>query len=447
MGNTNVQTCLVIGGSGFLGHNLAQGLLQRGCRVRILDYTPPKTIDPKVDFFQGDIRNLQDIIKACQGVDVVFHAASVIITDGFIRHQAKKHLFDINVLGTQNVIQACLICDVKKLIYTSSNNVVFDKAIENGDERLPYAKKFIDYYTKTKVIAEKTVLSANSPKLLTCALRPGGIYGPGDKVILPRLVEALKKGQLLFFIGSGKALADNVYIDNLVSAHLLAADKLTPHSTVQGQAYFISDDEPCNYFDFLKPVIHEMGFQCPAYSIPFSVIYPITYVLELLHSLYIPFKPYMTRMELQKLALSNYFNIAKARRDLGYAPLVSQKEGIAASLPYCKELFEKLEIVKRPHIGWWISVLMGMTILAILAFHTDFYTFFTSHINIPSQLALQWLTFAAVSTHAAEAFYSLRLAKKAGLKSTCKGWCFQTFLLGYPSLRLLRKRVKQGIQP
>jgi len=100
--------------------------------------------------------------------------------------------------GTKNVIDACIRCKVKRLIYTSSPSVVFDgvHGIFNADESMPYPDKFNDSYSETKADGEKLVMKANGREgLLTCCIRPSSIFGPGDKLLVPSLVAAARAGK------------------------------------------------------------------------------------------------------------------------------------------------------------------------------------------------------------------------------------------------------------
>lgn len=439
-----LNTCLVVGGGGFVGHALAQSLADRGCPVRALTVLIPAQPDSRIEYLQGDIRNPHDLRQACKGVKTVFHVASIVYPGNFVSRAIREQVFGVNVTGTENVIDACIDSGVNRLIYTSTNNVVFDREIANGDESLPYASKFVDIYTQTKVLAEQAILSANGKcGLLTCALRPGGIYGPGDKLILFRMVEALKRGTP-FTVGNRQALGDWVYIDNLISAQLLAAINLKKGSPVAGQPYFISDGVPNNTFEFLKPYFLGMGFRFPRYSIPYPIAYAVAFVVELFQSINHTYQPFLTRAEVRKVGITNYFSIEKAKREIGYIPQISQKQGVKLSLPYCKDLLSRIEVVQRPHPGWWLSVLGGIGLLALLTLQPQAYEFFAQHVtSLLSQGFLRALLFLAVVVHMLEASYALMLAKQAGFNRTARGWCFQTFLLGYPSLRLLWRRVHQ----
>ncbi len=428
---TQKPTCLVTGGThGFLGQKLVEILLEQGYQVRSFDILPPTqpSSHPSLSHFQGDLRNIHDVVQACTGIDVVYHAASLILPRGILRQRDRKRLYDVNVEGTQNIINACRQCGVSKLVYTSSNNVVLNGAVAAGDESLPYATQFIDHYTRTKVLAEQAVLASNNTSgLLTCAIRPGGIYGPGDSVFIPKVLEACKRGLPIWRIGDGTALADHVYIDDLAAAHLLAADRLTPGSPVCGQAYFISDGCPANYFTFMQPVLKEFGYSISKRSLPYSIAYAAGYVCELIDYIKTP-SQMLSRIGVLKLGGHNYFCIEKARTDLGYVPKISQAEGLNRSMPYCKKILDAIEIVDSPHIGWWLAVLLGMAILAMIAWGQDI-------------LALQALFAVSVLVHFSEALYAFKKASRAGYK-TAKGWFVQTLLLGYPSLRLLLKKAK-----
>ena len=258
------SACLVTGGAGYLGSHLVRALLARGERVHVLDVRPAGIEHPELREFVGDLRREDDVRRACEGVGTVFHTASLMTLVGVTRRAERERAHAVNAGGTRNLLHACREAGVARFVYTSSNNVVLDREIEGGDERLPYARRFVDLYSETKALAEQAVLAANAQGgLLTCALRPGGIYGPGEPYVLSRMVDALAKGLLSVKVGSGAARSDNVYIDDLVVAHLLAAKKLVPGSPVAGRAYFIGDGEPINYFEFFGPLYVALGRRPP----------------------------------------------------------------------------------------------------------------------------------------------------------------------------------------
>src|SRR4029079_416743 len=129
----------------------------------------------------------------------------------------------------------------------SSPSVTFDGTPQLGiDESVPYPTRWLCHYPHSKALAEQQVLAANGQHVLaTCSLRPHLIWGPRDQHLVPRLLERARRGQLRR-VGDGTNLIDMVYVENAATAHLQAADALTPGSPVAGHAYFISQGEPVN---------------------------------------------------------------------------------------------------------------------------------------------------------------------------------------------------------
>lgn len=435
-----MKKCLIVGGSGYLGRHLAQQLVHEGCEVRIFSHVNHHDLDPRIEVLEGDIRNTEHVNQVCQGgIDVVFHVASLIYLFGVASQETRQLVYDVNVLGTKNVIDGCIANGIPLLIYTSSNNVVLDHAIHGGDESLPYAKHFVDIYSETKAKADHLILETNGKSgLRTCVLRPGGIYGPGEQIMLPRLMEVIRKNKLHVIIGDGHALVDSVYIDNVVDAHILAAKSLKDNSqVVAGQAYFISDDEPMTYLSFFKPIFQKFSYPIPTRKLPFWLIYSFAYFSEILFFLFrIP--PFLTRIEVMKIGMTHYFKIDKAKKELGYYPRVSTKEGLLACLPYCEYVYNNTEHVQRPYIAWWIAIITGMSVLTVLSFNAHLFYLFSHYIfGLFSQFELQILLFLAIVVHICEALYAKKIALSLGFVSTSFSWFLQTLLLGYPSLRLL----------
>ncbi|XP_060898008.1 short-chain dehydrogenase/reductase family 42E member 1 [Labrus mixtus] len=328
------HTFLITGGCGYVGYRLACSLRQKGTKVVLFDTVPPKQELPEdIVFVQGDIREYAHVEKAISGVDCVLHLASYGMSG---REQLNRHLIEaVNVQGTQNVLKACVELGVSRLVYTSTFNVVFGgQEIKNGDEGLPYLPLHLhpDHYSRTKSLAEMAVLKANgaaleggSGVLRTCALRPAGIYGPGEQRHLPRIVSYIEKGIFRFVYGDPSSLVEFVHVDNLVSAHELAAEALTSEKQHRsaGQAYFISDGRPVNNFEFFRPLVEGLGYPFPKLRLPISLIYFFAFLTEMVHHLIGPFynfQPLLTRTEVYKTGVTHYFSMAKAKVELGYEP-------------------------------------------------------------------------------------------------------------------------------
>ncbi|KAI5280296.1 short-chain dehydrogenase/reductase family 42E member 1 [Manis pentadactyla] len=328
------ETVLVTGGGGYFGFRLGCALNEKGFHVLLFDLSSPaQTIPEGIEFVRGDIRHLSDIEKAFQDTDVtcVFHIASYGMSG---REQLNPNLIEeVNVRGTDNILQACRQRGVPRLVYTSTFNVVFGgQVIRNGDESLPYLPLHLhpDHYSRTKSIAERKVLEASGTALersngvlRTCALRPAGIYGPGEQRHLPRIVSYIERGLFKFVYGDPRSLVEFVHVDNLVQAHILASEALKADKghIASGQPYFISDGRPVNNFEFFRPLVEGLGYTFPSTRLPLTVIYCFAFLTEMAHfilgQLY-NFQPFLTRTEVYKTGVTHYFSLEKAKKELGY---------------------------------------------------------------------------------------------------------------------------------
>lgn len=319
------MTALVTGGGGFLGSAIVRRLVVRGDAVRSLSrQTYPLLCDLGVLQFAGDLSHSAAVEQAVAGCDVVFHVAA---KPGIWGPYDDYHR--VNVVGTENVLAACRKHGVRRLVYTSSPSVVFTRHnLEGVDESVPYAKRFLAAYPKTKAIAEKMVLTANGTDLATVALRPHLMWGPGDNHLIPSLIARARSGKLRR-IGDGKNRVDAVYIDNAADAHLLAADRLAPASPVCGKAYFLAQGEPILLWDFLDRILAAAGMPPVRRSVPAALAYAAGAALEIAYrALRLPGEPHMTRFLARQLSTSHWFDLTAAKRDFGYVATVSIEEGL-----------------------------------------------------------------------------------------------------------------------
>ncbi len=323
---------LVTGGGGFLGAAICRQLLERGHRVTAFQRSDSAELKKLgVQVIQGDITDFHSVNKAFRGIDVVFHTAAKaglsVRYDDFYRP---------NVIGTQNVINACIENRISKLVFTSSPSVTHaDGDVEGGDETLPYAEKYHSPYPATKAMAEQMVMAAHGPDLHTVSLRPHLIWGPGDNHLLPKLLERAKAGKLK--LPGAEKLIDTVYIDNAASAHLLAMDKLIPDpDSVGGKTYFISNDDPRPQGDIIRALLKaagedvEIGSISPAIARAAGLVAESAWKLLRLRS-----DPPVTRWSAEHLSTAHWYDISAAKRDLGYRAEIGIDEGLkrlAASL-------------------------------------------------------------------------------------------------------------------
>ncbi|KAJ3407852.1 hypothetical protein HDV05_005244 [Chytridiales sp. JEL 0842] len=320
---------LVIGGAGFLGRSIVEQLLSRGERdVTIFDLRQTFT-DPRIkEFLTGDLTKPSDVLEATKGKTVVIHTASP--------HAGlpAKIQFAVNVDGTKNVIDACVKNRVRKLVYTSSASVIFNgQSLVNADESVPYCDVHMDAYNESKALAEKAVLDANGKGgLLTTAIRPSGIFGPRDVQGASSMAETAKKGRTSVQIGNNTTLFDWTYVDNAAYAHILAADKLTDKSGVGGEAFIITNDCPFFFWDFVRQLWFHLGYKRTLkYAMPVQLAFFLAFIVECIAWVLRPvvkIQPTFTVFRIKLLTNNRYFNVEKAKRLLGYKPIVSMEEGI-----------------------------------------------------------------------------------------------------------------------
>jgi 3beta-hydroxy-Delta5-steroid dehydrogenase / steroid Delta-isomerase len=333
--------CLVTGGAGFLGRNLVKALLQGGCQVSaLINRTALDFQHPNLTLIRGDITSFSDMERACKGVDTVFHTAALIALLGgrFASTKYRQDAWRVNVEGTQNIIDACHSQGVQRLIYTSSVDVVFDgKALPRMDEDMPYAQHPKSVYAATKIVAEQRVLAANDEhRLLTCAIRPDGIYGAEPNEMIDRFYGQLAAGRLKARIGKPDTLQDNSQVQSLVHGEILAAQNLVPGGIACGQAYFIGDGEPMNSFEFFRPLVEGLGHPFPTQTISEGFLRPLVTAWEALHFLFNLPRPMLSPHELDKVTVTHYASIDKAHRELGYSPLLTVEQAMQQCLDYCK---------------------------------------------------------------------------------------------------------------
>jgi nucleoside-diphosphate-sugar epimerase len=318
---------LVTGANGFLGSYLVRLLLESGYEVTAMTRRRDEmlaTMD--LDVVHGDVRSFDNVLEACRGQEVVFHTAGVSGIWG-----SWKHFHGNNTIGTRNVVEACIQTNVKKLIYTSSPSVTFNGDHQmNVNESVGYPKKWLCHYPHSKALAEQYVLQADDdPDLMTCALRPHLIWGPGDKHLIPRLFKRARSKQLRR-VGDGTNQVDTIYVENAAFAHIQAAEAMKEQgSPVCGSAYFISQDDPVNCWQWINEVLALGGVPRIKQSISYYWAYRLGYSMETYHELFnIETEPRMTRFLAAQLAKSHYFDISRAKRDFGYYPKISTVEGM-----------------------------------------------------------------------------------------------------------------------
>ncbi|KAL2081088.1 hypothetical protein ACEWY4_022941 [Coilia grayii] len=346
------DVCVVTGACGFLGEHLVRLLLEEEklAEIRLLDKNirseliqdlKDKQSETQVSVFEGDIRDVDLLKRACRGASLIFHTASLIDVLGKVEY---SDLYGVNVKGTQMLLQTCIQESVSSFIYTSSIEVAGPNPrgdpIVNGNEQTPYSACLKFPYSRTKKEAEELCLRSQGEvlrdggRLATCALRPMYIFGAGCRFTLGHMRNGIQNGDVLLRASPREALVNPVYVGNVALAHLQAARALRDpqrRATVGGNMYYVADDTPpVSYSDFNHAVLAPLGFGIQEKpSMPFPVLYFLCFLMEMLQVLLRPFlrfAPPLNRQLLTMLSTSFSFSYQRAKRDLGYTPRYSWEE-------------------------------------------------------------------------------------------------------------------------
>ena len=276
-----------------------------------------------IELATGDVTDTESLERAASGTDRVFHCAAL-VGDWLDRDDIRR----INVEGTAHVLEACAAAGVGRLVYISSLAVLGTKHHHGTDESAPYAKTG-DAYSDAKIESERLVRAfADEGRVETVVLRPGFVYGPGDRQFLPRLLDGLATRRFTY-VGDGSKVLNVVYVDDLVQAALLAAE--APGAA--GEAYNITDGTRTTLREFVTFICEQTGLPTPTRRLPPSVAWALTYTLEALaKARHAKEAPRLNRARMKFLYYNQHFSIEKAKRELGFEPRFTYREGLPPTL-------------------------------------------------------------------------------------------------------------------
>ncbi|KAI0008046.1 NAD(P)-binding protein [Xylariaceae sp. FL0662B] len=342
---------LVIGGCGFLGHHVVNLLLRDWkCSVAVIDLKCQRNRRPAsdgVEYVEADITDADNLTKAFGKLkpDIVIHTASPPAQG--LGDVAAEIFKKVNVDGTRAVVAACKQNAVKVLIYTSSASIMSDNKNDliNANEEFPVirGKMQTEYYSETKAEAEQLVLEANradSLDFLTAAIRPSGIFGEGDMQLVHHAVNVYREGKDKVQVGTNENLFDFTYVENVAHAHLLAARALLvthasstdplDYEKVDGEAFIVTNGSPVYFWDLMRAIWREAGSRKGTEHVwvlgrDLGIL--LGFLSEVAFGI-LRKTPTLTRQRIVYSSMTRYYNIDKAKRRLGYHPLVSLSDGV-----------------------------------------------------------------------------------------------------------------------
>ena len=322
-----MKLCLVTGATGCVGSHVTERLIAEGHRVRTLvrPSSDTRLIDQwGVEKIEGDLTDTAALRRAAEGVNLIVHCAAKVGDWGPVDEYRRA-----NVEGTRVLLETAAGQKLDRFVHVSSLGVYEARDHFGTDESTPPATQHIDGYTQSKTEAEKLVLENHKTRGVPVAvIRPGLIYGPRDRVVVPRLVEKIGNGQFRYFGSSDKAM-NSIFVGNLVEAIMLAIQ----NPAAIGQVYNVTDDDPTSKRRFFGTAARLAGLPEPTRSIPLGLarfLAPISVFIAGLRKK----PPLINPARIKFLGLNLDYSCEKIKRELGYKPRTSFDDGMKATIDW-----------------------------------------------------------------------------------------------------------------
>lgn len=317
-----MKKVFVTGGSGFVGQNLIPLLISKGYAVNALarsDKAKAKVEKLGATAIKGDLDNSKAITDGMKDCETVFHLAASV--DFFA---SERNLKKLHVEATDILLLAAKKANVKKFVYLGAASVIMNgKPIRNADETF-VSDNIIDGYSRTKLQAEKLVLSANTKTFQTVSLRPPLIWGKGDPNTLAGVIDAIDKGRMQFIDG-GKHRFVTCHVANVCHALILADQS----EQCGGKAYFLTDGETPVFKDFIKEYVGTQGITIPDKNVSLKMAKRVAAVLEFVWKTFrLKGHPPLYKGLVNALGLEFITVDKKAREELGYETFVTIEQGM-----------------------------------------------------------------------------------------------------------------------
>ncbi len=325
---TKFLKVLVTGGTGFAGSHLVSRLVKKGELVRALvrknsniDYLKRLNVELCI----GDITDKDSIKAAIKGVDVVYHIAALFRRARF----PDKVYWQVNVQGTQNMLEASYEEGVKRFVYCSTIGVLGHIASPPADETYPYNPG--DVYQRSKCEGEKLALKFFRDKKFPVVIaRPTAIYGPGDMRLF-KLFKYISSGRMII-LGSGNVFYHLVYIEDLARGFELCAQK----ENAIGQVYILGGDKYLTLNELIDLIANVLEVSLLKIHLP---VLPVKVLSLLCEKVCVPLgiEPPLYRRRIDFFSKSRAFNISKAKKGLGYKPEFDLETGLRLTGEWYKE--------------------------------------------------------------------------------------------------------------
>jgi nucleoside-diphosphate-sugar epimerase len=319
-----MSTAFVTGGSGFIGGALIERLRREGWTVRALarsDDSAARVAELGAEPVRGDLEDRRALEEGAAGSELVFHCAAKVEDWG-----DPEDFERLNVYGTQNALDASIAAGVRRFVHAGTEAALSaGEPLVNVNEDAPLRPDSPILYAASKARAEQRVRAANGDGIETVVIRPRFVWGRGDTTLLPALIDLVESGRFRW-IGDGAQLTDTTNVDNTVEGLWLGATKAAP-----GGVYFVTDGAPVVFREFVTSWLGTQGVAAPDKTVPTAVADAAAAVSERAWRLLRrPGPPPLTRLAAWVSSKECTLDTTRARRELGYEPVVSREQGLAA---------------------------------------------------------------------------------------------------------------------
>lgn len=320
---------LVTGGTGLIGSFLVEKLVKNNdVKCLILKNSDTKFLDDLgIKIAYGDITDISSLNHAIKDADVVFHLAAAFKKD-LPKNPTEDVYYNVNVKGTENLLDVCKQNEVKRVIHFSASGVYGHSSNKPINEDSPY--KPSNPYEKSKCEGEKIALKYNELGLPITIIQPTIVYGPRETVAFLRLFKAIKNGTFRI-IGNGENKLHLVYVKNLVDGIILASKS----KAAIGQRYLIGDDRAYSVSEIVETIASELGVKIPKMKIPYQIARIGAIPFEIAGKV-MKVRPPISRYTVDFLSKNRVYDISKVKKELGYESKIRLKEGIKLTAEWYK---------------------------------------------------------------------------------------------------------------
>ena len=317
---------LVTGATGFTGGHLARTLAKRGYQVRALVRSAaPALRDAGVETVTGELRDPASLARAADGVAIVYHVAAIYRQAGLREAEYRA----VNAAAVRTVIEAAAAGGARRVVHCSTVGVHGDVEHPPANEDAPVRPG--DIYQLTKLEGERVARQAGADTGVEVVIaRPTGIYGPGDRRLL-KLFRGVARRRF-FILGDGRIYYHLTYIDDLVEGFRLCGEV----PAAAGRTYILAGGEVTTLNELAALIAAEAGVRPPSLHLP---VWPFWLAGAACEALCAPFglEPPIYRRRVDFFTKSRAFDISRARAELGYAPVVTLREGIRRTLEWYRQ--------------------------------------------------------------------------------------------------------------